>query len=161
MRTEDRDYLEKEWLAHRARERAQFSRRLLEAGEFSIELVQASDDVVAGEASFQEELRRFAASLRNAGVPLRQMIMTQDAVEAHSFGLPEFILALKHLSKGIIPIAAGYAARWVNERAGRKIRISIGDVTAEAHTMKEIEQLLQKAAEFKNDSEAPKIVSDR
>ncbi len=39
-----------------------------DAGEFTIDLLRASDDPSEGEPAFQEELSRFCAALQAAGV---------------------------------------------------------------------------------------------
>jgi hypothetical protein len=73
-----------------------------------------------------------------------------DAVDAHGFPLPEFIVAMKTLGPPVITALAGYAAAWVQARNGRKVRIRIGEIEAEARTVAEIEKLLKKAAEFQD-----------
>ena len=58
-----------EFAANFARQDALTRKRRFEAGEFSIELVQAADDPPENDPEFQKELSQFGTSLRNAGVP--------------------------------------------------------------------------------------------
>jgi hypothetical protein len=57
---------------------------------------------------------------------------------------------MKALGPPVISGLAGYAAAWVQARNGRKVRIRIGEIEAEARSISEIETLLKKAAEFQD-----------
>jgi hypothetical protein len=126
------------------------NRRRFEAGEFTLELVRAGDDPPEGDTVFQSELAGFSASLRADGIPYAQTAIAMDALDAHGFPLPEFIVAMKVMVPPVITGLAGYAAAWVQARNGRKVRIKIGEVEAEASTIGEIEKLLEKAAAFQD-----------
>lgn len=58
----------------------------------------------------------------------------------------EFVLPLANIAGPIIGVAVG---TWITGRAGRKIKLKIGDVELEANSLAEIDQLLKTAAEFK------------
>ena len=143
---------------------ALINQRRFEEGNFTINLVKAESETGGGDASFQEELSRFGASLHAGGLPFSQMALALDAVDAHGFPLPEFIIAMKVLGPPAITAIAGYAVAWVQGRNGRKIRIRIGEIEAEGRTIEEITQLLEKAASFQDrhkPSMTPQIDEER
>lgn len=90
---------------------------------------------------FQEGLREFSKSLRTAGVTYSQRAMALDSVDALGYPLPEFLVTL---SQAIGPTLGVILVAWLQGRSGRKVRVKIGDVEAEARTVEEVESLLQK-----------------
>jgi len=146
---EQQEELARTFAANRARQEALTRKQRAEAGEFSIELVRANDDPPEEDAVFQEELSRFGASLHAAGVPYSQLVVRVDAVDAFGYSLPEFIFAISALGAAI-PALVKISIAWVQARNGRKVRLKIGDVEAEAPTTAEIETLLEKAAAFQD-----------
>jgi hypothetical protein len=149
--------LEHEWLENRARQLAEEHRRRFEAGEFTVELESAPDDPPPGDPVFQKELGSFTRSLRNTGLQYKQSHLVMDAVDAGSYALPHFTIAmqaLKDLGPAIIGAVAGCTAAWVTARPGRKLRLRIADIEAEGRTMEEIEALLKKAANFQDERRA-------
>lgn len=71
--------------------------------------------------------------------------MTRDLGSASKlFG--EFVLPLATIAGPIFAVAVG---AWINGRAGRKLKLKVGDVELEANSPAEIDDLLRKAAEFK------------
>jgi hypothetical protein len=63
---------------------------------------------------------------------------------------------LKAATTLTVPLATAVGA-WLHARYGRKARIKIGDIEVEAQTGKEVEQLLERAQDFKNRNEPKKI----
>jgi hypothetical protein len=71
--------------------------------------------------------------------------LTRDLGSASKlFG--EFVLPLANIAGPIIGVALG---AWITGRAGRKLKLKMGDVELEANSLAEIDDLLRKAAEFK------------
>ncbi len=138
------------FVANHARQEALTRKQRLEAGEFSIELERAADDPPVGDPEFQKGLSAFGASLRAADVPFSQMAIAMDAVDAHGYQLPEFIVAIKTMGPPTIAALAAVAGAWVQARYGRKTRIKIGEVEAEARTVAEIEALLKLAEKYQS-----------
>jgi hypothetical protein len=139
-----------EFIANRAWQEKLDSQERFAEGEFLMDLVRTDDDPGEGDPAFQEELRRFCADLHAAGIPYGQRAIAMDAVDALGFPLPQFVVAMKALGPPVISGLAGYAAAWVQARNGRKVRIRIGEIEAEARSISEIETLLKKAAEFQD-----------
>jgi len=86
----------------------------------------------------QQELRAFEQAFRGEGLP----IAAKPAL-AKMAGGPflsgEFVLKLA----GRIgpPLIAGIAG-WLHGRAGRNVRLKVGDIEVEASTMEEVEELI-------------------
>lgn len=126
---------------------------MFEGGDFRIELVRNSDDPQVNSPEFQKEISQFGASLRSANIRYGQSAMAFDSVDAHGFPLPEFILAIKTLaSSPAVTVLGGALATWLGARYGRKVRLKIADIEAEARTPKEIDELLAKAAKFQQEN---------
>lgn len=73
-------------------------------------------------------------------------VLVRKALGASSSSLGEFLIPVAQVA---IPALGVVLVAWLQGRAGRKVRIKIGDVEAEARTAEEVETLLQRAQEFK------------
>ncbi len=73
--------------------------------------------------------------------------MAFDSVDATGYPLPEFLVTL---GPPTIAALAAIAGAWVQARYGRKVRLKVGDVEAEARTAEEVEKLFVRAAEFRD-----------
>ncbi|SDN00205.1 hypothetical protein SAMN05216360_10531 [Methylobacterium phyllostachyos] len=79
--------------------------------------------------------------------------MAFDSVDAVGFALPEYIIPL---AQAVGPTLGVILVAWLQGRAGRKVRLKVGDVEAEARTADEVERLLNKAAEMQRAKDEPK-----
>lgn len=140
-----------DFLASEARNEAIIRKRRAERGEVSLELVRSDNDQAAADPTFQEEVSRVGAALKARSVPYLQTAITFDSVSAHGYPLAEFIVAIKELGPPAIAAIATAAGAWVQARYGRKARVKIGDLEAEARTIGEIEELLKLAAKYRDD----------
>jgi hypothetical protein len=116
--------------------------------QIEVALRRAPDDPPVNDPKFQEGLREFSKSLRTAGVTYSQRAMAFDSVDALGYPLPEFLVTL---SQAIGPTLGVILVAWLQGRSGRKVRVKIGDVEAEARTVEEVEGLLQKIKQFQDD----------
>jgi hypothetical protein len=116
--------------------------------QIEIVLGRAPDDPQENDPKFQEELEEFSKSLRTAGMTYSQRGMAFDAVDAAGYPLAEFLVTF---AKEIGPTLGVILVAWVQGRSGRKVRLKIGDVEAEARTAEEVEGLLQKAKKFQEE----------
>jgi hypothetical protein len=112
--------------------------------QIKIKLERAPDDPPENDPKFQNELREFSKSLRAAGVDFSQRGRTFDAVDAHGYALAEY--AIKQLAPVAIPAITGAIGILLQARYGRKVRLKVGDIEAEARTPEEVERLLKSAA---------------
>lgn len=117
----------------------------MEPERATIILLKAPDDPLVNDPKFQEELREFSRSLHTAGISFSQRAMAFDSVEVAGYPLPEFLVTL---GPPAIAALAVFGGAWVQARFGRKMRLKVGDIEAEARTEEEIGRLLDRAAKF-------------
>lgn len=105
--------------------------------------VPASEEPVHGFAhSSIPDVRSAANAIKTAGGRLVPVIRGSS----RSAGLGEFLMQYAlPLAQVVGPVIGGAAVAWLQGRAGRKLRLKVGDVEVEARTQEEIEQLLQRA----------------
>lgn len=106
-----------------------------------IELRRSPDKPSEREPDFQTELTTFGCLLREVGITYSQRAITFDAVDAVGHPLAEFLI--QQLGPAAITGVAGVIGAWVHARAGRRVRLKIGDKEAEADTVEKVEQLLR------------------
>jgi hypothetical protein len=124
--------------------------------ELTIRLFPALDDAPARSMLYQRELRRFEESLLALGLDVRV------SIELRESGVPETLAAVvsPYLGDFMIKFAAtaGPAlgtliGAWLHARYGRKVRLKIGDIEAEAQSVEEVEKLLQQAEQFQQQAQ--------
>ncbi|WP_233875031.1 hypothetical protein [Paraburkholderia adhaesiva] len=114
--------------------------------EIEIRLKRAPDDPPERDTTFQSELRTFASALRSAGVDYRQWAMTFDSVAAQGYPLAQYTIpAIQYLGPAALSALTAAITVWVQGRSGRKVRLKVGDIEAEARTVEEVKQLLEYA----------------
>jgi hypothetical protein len=112
---------------------------------------------------FQMKLEEFADSLEQQGVSIyADTTLDERAIRGGVVGSVD-VLALLTGSFSIsitqvAPVLAALAA-WLAARNGRKVRLKIGDVEAEARTAKEVEKLLLRAKEFQQNAASNSVTS--
>ncbi len=112
----------------------------IDSNRINLTLVPAIDDPPYRSAEYQRELSEVHQGLRGIDARLSVLMEFQDAVDASSFLKGGFTIAKTALTKAIPIITARFAGR-----AGRKVRLKVGDVEAEAHSVAEIKELLKEA----------------
>ena len=109
-------------------------------------LVPALEDPPVHDPEYQSELRQVDHSFSAAGVKVFQVRDLAKAVGDGETLFGEFIVTL---GPPVIAALAAVAGAWVQARYGRKVRVKIGEVEAEARSTAEIETLLKRALEFR------------
>jgi len=130
----------------RAQEALSAAQRKREGG-VELLLERSSDDPQENAPVFQEELSGFTKALGATGASYSQHAIAFDAIDGGGYPLAQFAIVI---GPPAIAAAAAVCGAWVQARYGRKVRLKIGDVEAEGRTIKEIESLLVRAAEFQN-----------
>ncbi len=77
---------------------------------------------------------------------------------AASIGAATFATFAKQFAESAGPLLATALGAWLHARYGRKVRIKVGEIEAEAQTPEELEKLLEKAQEIRERNEPKKIV---
>lgn len=111
-----------------------------------IVLLASHEDPVVSDPAYQQELRTFSAPLHEAGVKFTQRGIAFDSAQAMGYPLGEYFISLAGIVGPIVGVALG---AWINGRAGRKVKLKVGDIEIEANSQEEVEALLNMALEVK------------
>ncbi|MFM0205683.1 hypothetical protein PQR53_38410 [Paraburkholderia fungorum] len=112
------------------------------AATLRLTLVRSADDHAAFSPGYQAELRQFYQLVRADGTRVSAVAFTVDSVGASGGLMGEFVIPLAQV---IGPVLGGAAVAWLQGRAGRTLRLKVGDLEVEARTPEEIGQLLKQA----------------
>ena len=94
--------------------------------------------VVANVAEYQEALANFVDSLKADGIKISPRYYVRDAIDGGGGLSGEFTLIVTALT-----VAGSALGAWFTSRYGKKVKLKIGDVEAEAPTVEEVERLLR------------------
>ena len=120
----------------------------------------APDDPPYRGREYQMELRALIEAIQSKGFKVGVTLEGLDAATGSGEDLATYTALAVQLVKsggpliGVIGIALG---AWITGRNGRKVRLKIGDIEAEARTEKEVLSLLEKAQEIQRKNEPRKI----
>jgi hypothetical protein len=117
--------------------------------QIEIRLIRAPDDPQINAPAYQNELSAFSSVLRERGITYSQRGMVFDSAAGGGFPLGQYIIPI---ATGVVGAISAACVAWLNARSRRKVRIKIGDVEAEASTIKEVDALLKRAADFQTDT---------
>lgn len=101
-----------------------------------VEVLDTSKD------DFQGDIESMSAALRATGSGLSQRMFVMD-----SAGDSGGAIQLAQMSIPVVTAVIGAFSGWFAARAGRKVRLKIGDIEAEAGSVKEVERLIEIADE--------------
>jgi hypothetical protein len=121
-----------------------------------LRLIRAPDDLPLVNREYQKELADFAKSLRAAGIESSSGAFAFDTVDGGGGLSGEFILMATAIAP-FVTCGAGVLGAWLHARYGRKVRLKIGEIEAEAQTVAEVERLLKHAEEFQQHNK-PKVI---
>jgi len=125
----------------------------MNSSQLELKLIPAANDLPLHSAKYQRQRREFAESLESSGLKIS---VTIELIEAAGGGTPttylgDFVIQLIH-SPGLGLVGAALGA-WLHARYGRKVRLRIGEIEAEAQTVAEVEKLLKRVEEFQQRNE--------
>lgn len=121
--------------------------------EICLSLMLAPDESTVRSPESREQLRRLYEGLQAAGVTEQHKMFFRDAAGGPADLLAHFVVPIVKI---VVPVLGGVLGGWLQSRAGRKVRLKIGDLEAEAKTLDEVEKLLLRAKEFQQDSASSK-----
>lgn len=113
-----------------------------DAATLRLTLVRSSDDDATFSPGYQAELSQFYQRVRADQIRVSAVAFTMDSAGGGGGLMGEFIVPLAQV---IGPVLGGAAVAWLQGRAGRKLRVKVGDIEVEARTHEEIDQLLARA----------------
>lgn len=104
-------------------------------------MIAADTDPPLHTSEYQAGLDEVERALQ-VHVKVSSLIDIQEAVDAPSFLMGSFTIeSVKSVGLVVGPIIGA----WLQARYGRKVRLKIGDIEAEARTVSEVEELLERA----------------
>jgi hypothetical protein len=120
--------------------------------EIGIVLSRAPSDPERNDPEFREQVRAFSKVLHDNGVRFSERGMAFDSVSGSGgfFSLGEYTIPLV---TGVLTIVGTACGAWLQGRYGRKVRIKVGDVEAEARTLEEIDALLKRVGELRDEDD--------
>ncbi|MNO80495.1 hypothetical protein D3C76_717040 [compost metagenome] len=109
-------------------------------------LNRAPDDAYYFYPEFQAELRQFISLLEKEGVEVSYGEAMFDSATTVGGIVGEFVIPLAGIAGTVIGAAL---VAWINGRAGRKVRMKVGDIELEASSPAEIDHLVAQALALK------------
>ena len=123
----------------------------------TVTLVQGQDD--SSQDWFEKIFPTLAPRpLEQSPRPLEQ-VHTRDAEGPPGLHMPQIYADyIIKLSAAVGPAIGTALGAWLHARYGRKVRIKVGDIEAEAQTPEELEKLLDKVQEIRERNEPKRIL---
>jgi hypothetical protein len=128
--------------------------RMLMGGDLLFTLEPALDDR-KDHRSAESELQQLHRSLADAGASITSL----EIEPGRAYNISRLDLLARFvvdLEKFAMP-AASLLVGWLTGRNGRKARVKVGDIEAEARTPEELERLLKRALEIRAEQEPKRI----
>jgi hypothetical protein len=116
----------------------------VEEERISIDLVASDTDPPLRSNEYQIGLSQVFRELQAVDSRVSFRMFMQEAVDAPSFLMGGFTIA-KSVGLQAVPVIVA----WLHGRYGRKVRLKVGDVEAEARNVSEIEALLKCAEKLR------------
>lgn len=131
--------------------------RRKEAGLATIYLIPEANEPPVFSHPFQAEFRSIKASFSENDIQAETPFMALDSADAVSGYTGEFLISFAQL---VAPVVGVIVGAWLQSKAGRKIKIKIGDVeieapTKDALTKAELEKMLQRAVNTRAKMDKP------
>jgi len=102
-------------------------------------LVRAPDDEASFSPGYQRELRQFYSLARAEGGKISAVTFTTDGADGGDGFVGEFLVPCTSIAGSTLGAAA---SAWLQGRAGRRLRLTMGDVEVEATSTGELYGLL-------------------
>lgn len=116
----------------------------MQPDELCLILGASPEDAPFFSAEYQSKLKKFAEQLKAP----RQRAFTMDGVDGGGGPLGEFLFAN---SAALITGLVAVGVSWLNGRSGRKLRLKMGEIEAEAGSAKELEEMLKLIKKFEDE----------
>jgi len=110
-------------------------------GKVRFYLERASGEAPAFSKEGQLAIRPVISALKENKIEADAPFMTLDSVDAVGGYTGEIAVLVQAIS----PLLTGILGAWLQSKAGRKVRLKVGDIEVEARTIEEADQLLQRA----------------
>ena len=129
----------------------------MDASELFLALIPALNDPPFRSQDYQAELRQFEQDLQSKGLEVSPIIELREAWTPVPFPAPYVGDFITKLAAIVGPAFGMGVGAWLHARYGRRVRLKVGDIEAEAQTLEEVEKLLTHALEIQR-SNQPKVI---
>ncbi len=123
--------------------------------EITFILSRSPEDPKQFSEEYQNSLNSVFAAFRSEGITTRPRLFLMDSIDAAGGFTGEFIAVVKMLGPSALTGLTG----WLAGRNGRKVKIKVGEIEAEAHSIKELDEILKRVERLKQDT-APKLIHE-
>src|SRR5258707_15812980 len=110
------------------------------ADTLRLTLVRAPEDEASFSPGYQAELRQFYSLARAEGGKIRAVTFTTDRADGGDGFVGEFVVPFTPVAGSTLTAAAG---AWLQGRAGRTLRLAMGDIEVTATSPGELYALLK------------------
>jgi hypothetical protein len=125
--------------------------------ELNVTMIPALEDPGDRSPDYQRQLGEFAKSLAKAGVEYEATPGILRLTEPSPFIYAgRFVIKMIEMRGATVVTAV---AAWLHGRSGRKVRLKVGEIEAEAQTVEEVEKLLKQAEEIQERTQ-PKAIHE-
>jgi hypothetical protein len=121
--------------------------------EIRFELKRSPEDDALFSREYQTSMGKVFSAFHNEGVKTIVTGFAMDAVDALGGATGEFLAFAKTPGPATIAALDG----WLAGRNGRKVKIKVCDIEAEASSIKQLDEVLERAGRIKCDNEAKRI----
>jgi len=125
-------------------------------GKVRFYLLRAPDEPPTFSKEGQSALGEIASALHENSIDADMPIMALDSADATGGLTGQIAVIIQALG----PVMAGILGAWLQSKVGRKVRLKLGDFEAEASTVQEVEQLIQRAKELQTYQKSAKDETD-
>lgn len=108
--------------------------------EIKFDLERSPEDGPQFSQEHQASIGEVFTAFKNEGIKIQPRIFTMDAVDAVGGATGEFMAFAKVLGPPIVAALGG----WLAGRNGRKVKIKVGEIEAEANSVKELDKVLER-----------------
>ena len=133
----------------------------MDAPELKLTFIPSPDDPRPSDTRYQEELGRFEQTITSQGLEVSALFEFRESASPGFISpyMGEFYIKLASLAATTIGVLGMAISTWLRARYGRKVRLKIGEIEAEAQSLEDVERLLQRAEQFQKRNE-PKAIHE-
>ena len=117
-------------------------------------LIPGPDDPPLTSDIGRQAIREFQTAVTVAGFNVSALTILQESADSETVLLGQFFIKL---APSIGTTVAALVGGWLHAKYGRKVRLKIGDIEAEAHSLEAVEKLLARAQKIQQRNEPKKI----
>jgi hypothetical protein len=116
-------------------------------------LKRSPEDEPQFSREYQAEMGKVFTAFHNEGIKIQTTAFAMDAVDAFGGATGEFLAFAKILGPATIAAVGG----WLAGRNGRKVKIKVGEIEAEANSVKQLDEVLERVEKINRDHEPKRI----